>query len=154
MTTAATYVVRDAAGGVIYVGQTSDPRERLATHRRDSAWWPEMASIEVHTHDTIQAMLADERRLIRQHRPRFNVTFNTGREPVFTPSCVVVEDLPDLVTGADVARRLEITRQRVHQMREQDGFPTPLGKVGSSIVWRWADVEKWAIKTGRLDPAT
>lgn len=53
-------------------------------------------------------------------------------------------NLDDLVTGAEIARRLGLTTSRIHQLRERPDFPTPIGKVGQAIVWRWADVEKWA----------
>jgi predicted DNA-binding transcriptional regulator AlpA len=58
---------------------------------------------------------------------------------------IVLEELEDLVSGAEIARRLGVSTQRVHQMRdEDDDFPEPLGRVGNSIVWRWREVEKWA----------
>jgi hypothetical protein len=59
-------------------------------------------------------------------------------------------ELDDLVTGAELARRIGVSTQRVHQLRTEDGFPVPVGKVGKAIVWRWRDVETWAKKTGRL----
>lgn len=58
-------------------------------------------------------------------------------------------DLEELVTGAEIGRRIGVSTSRLHQLREQDGFPEPLGKVGKAIVWRWADIQKWAHRTGR-----
>lgn len=57
--------------------------------------------------------------------------------------------LEDLVTGAEVARRLGVSRERVRQLAEKPGFPPALGRFGNYIVWRWADVEKWAKSAGR-----
>jgi predicted DNA-binding transcriptional regulator AlpA len=54
-------------------------------------------------------------------------------------------ELEDLVTGADIGRRLSLSTQRVHQLAEALDFPQPLGRVGKAIVWRWADVERWAL---------
>lgn len=59
-------------------------------------------------------------------------------------------ELDELVTGAELGRRLHVTTSRIHQLRLADDFPQPLGRVGQSIVWRWGDVEKWARKNGRL----
>lgn len=53
-------------------------------------------------------------------------------------------DLDDLVTGADIGRRLGLSTQRVHQLAATKGFPKPLGRVGNYVVWRWDAVEKWS----------
>lgn len=55
-------------------------------------------------------------------------------------------DLEDLVTGADVARRLGVSRERVRQLAERDDFPDPLGRLGNYVVWRSADIEAWDIR--------
>lgn len=55
----------------------------------------------------------------------------------------------DLVVQLDIARRLGVTRQRVNQLAADDAFPAPLGKLGRSLVWDWAEVERWADATGR-----
>ena len=59
-------------------------------------------------------------------------------------------ELEELVTGADIGRRLGVSRQRAHQLAAGDGFPAPLGRVGNYLVYRWADIEKWAKADGRL----
>ena len=53
-------------------------------------------------------------------------------------------ELEELVSGAEAARRLGLSRERIRQLAGQPGFPAPLGRVGQAIVWRWADVEAWA----------
>lgn len=55
----------------------------------------------------------------------------------------------ELVTGAEAARRLGISRERLRQLAERDDFPTALGRAGVAVLWRWADVEAWARKSGR-----
>lgn len=57
-------------------------------------------------------------------------------------------ELEDLVTGAEIGRRLSLSTQRVHQLAAQPGFPRPLGRVGNYVVWRWADVELWNDRRG------
>ena len=58
-------------------------------------------------------------------------------------------ELEDLVTGAEIGRRLRLSTQRVHQLAEREDFPRPLGRVGNSLVWRWADVSAWDARTER-----
>jgi predicted DNA-binding transcriptional regulator AlpA len=62
----------------------------------------------------------------------------------------VSDELEQLLTGADVARLLELSRERVRQLRKQPGFPEPLGRVGNYVVWRRADIETWARAAGRI----
>lgn len=52
-------------------------------------------------------------------------------------------ELEELVTGAEIARRLKVSRQRVYAMRHNPGFPEPIGRIGKALVWRWSDVERW-----------
>ncbi|HTT92593.1 MAG TPA: hypothetical protein VMF65_23770 [Acidimicrobiales bacterium] len=62
-------------------------------------------------------------------------------------SCVVVG--LELVSGAEIGRRLGVSREAVRLWREQPDFPEPISRVGRSVVWDWALVEKWAKKRGR-----
>ena len=63
---------------------------------------------------------------------------------------MLVDARTDLVIAVDVARRLGISPQRVNILATGPGFPTPLGKLGRSSVWRWSSIERWAVDTGRL----
>lgn len=56
----------------------------------------------------------------------------------------------ELVIAVDIAKRLGMSPQRVNVLTSSAGFPTPLGKLGRSAVWRWSNVERWARSTGRL----
>lgn len=60
--------------------------------------------------------------------------------------------LDDLVTGAEAARRLGISTQRLHQVADRQDFPLPLGRVGRAIVWRWHDIELWGRNVNRRQP--
>lgn len=55
-----------------------------------------------------------------------------------------MSELEQLLTGADVARRLGLSRERVRQLAQRDDFPQPLGRVGNYIVWRAEEIEAWA----------
>jgi len=61
-----------------------------------------------------------------------------------------VDSRLELVVQLDIAKRLGITKQRVAQLAARDDFPTPIGVLGRSTVWRWSDIERWARETGRL----
>ncbi len=49
-----------------------------------------------------------------------------------------------LLSGAEVARRIGVSRQRVSQLAATSHFPTPLSNVGGYLVWRWGDIADWA----------
>ena len=55
----------------------------------------------------------------------------------------------ELVTTADIARRLDASPQRAHQLTQQPRFPKTAGRVGSSNVWRASDVERWGVQRTR-----
>lgn len=57
--------------------------------------------------------------------------------------------LEDLVTGAEAARRLGVSRERLRQLAARGDFPPPLGTLGRATVWRSSDVAEWAAKRGR-----
>jgi predicted DNA-binding transcriptional regulator AlpA len=54
------------------------------------------------------------------------------------------DGLEDLVTRARIGRRLQLTRARTDRAIASPGFPAPLGRLGTQVVWRWADVRAWA----------
>ncbi|WP_223162774.1 helix-turn-helix transcriptional regulator [Nocardioides antri] len=56
-----------------------------------------------------------------------------------------------LMGVAEIAELLGVTRQRVHQLRQLDGFPEPTSELAIGLVWESADIERWARETGRLE---
>jgi hypothetical protein len=54
------------------------------------------------------------------------------------------DEPPDLVTRAHIARRLHLSRAALERARSSPGFPAPVGRLGASTIWRWADVRRWA----------
>lgn len=51
-----------------------------------------------------------------------------------------------LVNGAEIGRRLNVSRERVRQWAANPNlsFPAPAGRRGRSRTWDWALVEAWA----------
>ncbi len=84
------YMLEDAAGDIIYVGQTQSWRERRWGHAHSKAWWPdvEIAHCLIHVHDgSVDEMLRIQVRysqtelaLIRRWQPKYNVK-STARDP-------------------------------------------------------------------------
>lgn len=50
----------------------------------------------------------------------------------------------ELLTAADIGRRLGVSTQRAHQLTQQIRFPKPVGKIGNSYIWSRPKVEQWA----------
>lgn len=55
-------------------------------------------------------------------------------------------DVDELVTGAEVGRRVGLSRERIRQLAERDDFPKPVGRAGVAILWRWPDVQRWSVE--------
>jgi predicted DNA-binding transcriptional regulator AlpA len=67
------------------------------------------------------------------------------------PDMVGVEWPDELVNGGEVARRLQLSRERVRQMlaEEPPQFPRPVAETERDKIWRWGDVAEWAAATAR-----
>jgi len=52
----------------------------------------------------------------------------------------------ELVSGAEIGRRLNVSREGVRQWAANPkfGFPAPVAKGGHSILWEWPPVARWA----------
>jgi hypothetical protein len=59
----------------------------------------------------------------------------------------------ELVGTAEIAERLDLADPRVvHTWRYRYAdFPEPVAHLRQAMVWRWPDVERWAVRTGRLE---
>lgn len=55
----------------------------------------------------------------------------------------------ELITTADIARRLEVSAQRAHQLARQPRFPRAVGRVGNSDVWRASDIDRWQVERAK-----
>lgn len=52
--------------------------------------------------------------------------------------------MPDLMSAPDVATLLDVSRQRVHQLRESEVFPEPLVELKTGPVWDRTAIEHFA----------
>jgi hypothetical protein len=59
----------------------------------------------------------------------------------------------ELISGAEIARGLGVSRERGRQLAERPDFPKPLGRLGTTNVWAWKDVEAWWHANERPPPA-
>lgn len=61
--------------------------------------------------------------------------------------------MPELMSTAEIAEELSVSRQRVHQLRELPDFPAPLAELGGGAVWDALAVRTfartWDRKPGR-----
>lgn len=53
-------------------------------------------------------------------------------------------NLPELMSAADIAHHLGVTRQRVHQLRTTAQFPHPLAELRGGAVWDGAAIRAFA----------
>ena len=60
----------------------------------------------------------------------------------------------DLVGLGEIASRLGLSGERARQIAVSGRLPRPVGHVGRQDVYRWTDVEAWAVETGRLARGT
>ena len=61
--------------------------------------------------------------------------------------------MPELMSAAEIADELGVSRQRVHKLREMATFPLPLAELRGGAVWDAVAVrtfaENWKRKPGR-----
>lgn len=43
----------------------------------------------------------------------------------------------------EVADRLDVSRQRVHQLAAQPGFPAPIAELAAGLIWDMDHIERW-----------
>lgn len=51
----------------------------------------------------------------------------------------------------EIAQRLGVRQQTVAQWKLRGLLPQPKWTVSGNPAWDWRDVERWAVKSGRLE---
>lgn len=87
MSEAVVYRMFDSSGALLYVGLSMSLPARLAGHRADKQWWPEIATISVEHFASRDAAAEAEVVAIRLERPAHNRSLGRG----VTPQSVVDE---------------------------------------------------------------
>jgi chromosome partitioning protein len=61
-------------------------------------------------------------------------------------------DVDELVGATEIAERIGLAHpENVHSWRRRyEDFPEPVAVLRQGMVWCWADVKRWAKRTGRL----
>jgi prophage regulatory protein len=67
--------------------------------------------------------------------PTLNARFSTVRE--------ILQGVGGLASQADLARRWGVSRQRVHLLTRDPGFPGPAARVSGRSVWIAAGADLW-----------
>lgn len=66
------YRFLDGAGGLLYVGVTTNPKERWKYHRKTKTWWSQVVEVAVECHESEDIAHAAEYRAITTETPRHN----------------------------------------------------------------------------------
>ncbi len=147
------YLIKDAAGEVIYVGKARSLRKRLRAHFRDSAprygWTNQLyANAEdldyVITRTELEALLL-EASLIKEHKPRYNIRLSDDKSYPYLrlteelyPRLMVLRDLP---REARVAMPGPVGKRRFHDPKRHQVHGLGTGKLfgpypDSRAMWR------------------
>lgn len=57
-----------------------------------------------------------------------------------------------IVTVAEIAGRLDVSRAYASKITRRDDFPAPVDTLGDRPVWLWADVEGWRASERKPGP--
>lgn len=71
----------DKDGALLYVGISRNPMIRLETHKRDSSWFSEIATMTIEQHESISAASVAERIAIVSEAPKYNVRGRPNHQP-------------------------------------------------------------------------
>jgi len=142
--------------GVDATPETMDAWEdRLATFDALAARIPRLGQTVITLHVTADDMIK------ATAVARDAVADAAGAEPIAIETVTDAEQdrradeptLPELMSAADIAEELGVTRQRVHQLRHTAAFPTPLADLRGGAIWDAAAIRKfdrtWTRQPGR-----
>ncbi|MFH8531556.1 GntR family transcriptional regulator [Streptomyces tendae] len=110
----ALYRLYDASGRLLYIGITTEPKARFASHATYKSWWPQVTRKDVSwLEGTWRQALAVEAAAIQDEKPQFNGKHNAPLAPFSAESWSTI-DAPPRGKAAALADlvRAEITSGR------------------------------------------
>ncbi|MFJ6667464.1 GIY-YIG nuclease family protein [Streptomyces sp. NPDC091383] len=116
------YRFYDADRQPLYIGITHTGDTRIATHRRQSKWWPLAEYIAISVYPNWSSMEKAERAAIRAEKPRFNKAGTQWRQQV-----IVRLDADPADVAAELHRiaRPEFLAELAAHLAQPDQFPQP-----------------------------
>jgi hypothetical protein len=100
------YKLYDADRNLLYVGQTTNLKARLAAHATNAAWWSGVAYTDTEEYPSAWELSRGEREAIVALRPRHNVAHLTKPVvPSFNP-----KELEEWLPGHVVSNTLGVSR--------------------------------------------
>lgn len=142
------YRLFDAAGTLLYVGISSDPKVRWINHAGEKAWFPQVATTTFEWFDTRSSAEAAEVVAIKTEKPLHNIIHNVTRSTAASRPKRLLPNLPprdprlvDLVSLHEAADILGVSRQGVHKMLTRGELRG--ARAGDTWVFRRAAVEKY-----------
>lgn len=136
------YRLYDAGDELLYVGKTVNLEQRMRSHARTKAWWPDVRRVESDEFATADLALAHEAFLITTLRPRHNIALSKAA-PCGQPMRVM--------TVEQAAVALGISKQRVRRL-VRAGVLDHLHFWGRTRVLVRGDSVAALIKSGELRP--
>jgi len=102
----------------------------------------------------LHAILVRTRRVLRQHGIQAPIVAVETVSENELDARHAIPNYPELVSAAEAAQILGVSRQRVHQLAaEHSAFPPPLYELGAGKLWTAASIRgfalQWSRKPGR-----
>lgn len=81
------YIIKNEAGVILYIGQTTTPRQRIQEHYRNQPWASEIDAVEwLDGWDSPEAATEAEYALIKKLGPKYNKRRNLPRTAATSPN--------------------------------------------------------------------
>lgn len=120
------YMAYDADDNLLYIGFTSTAHRRFLRHAKDSAWWQDVARLQLEHFDNEADALARERELIQLYDPPHNTRHRR--------KATQITDAATAATDEALAERSGVSSpvEPAGGVISQAGETAPLGVVGAS----------------------
>ena len=74
------YILKNKQGKIIYIGKSTDVKERIKTHLKSSAFAGEIYKTDyIETQNEAEALIR-ESELIKKHKPRYNIMLRDDKQ--------------------------------------------------------------------------